>query len=485
MPLKESASSDPSVEPARRRWLGLWVMMLAMVMDLIDVAIVSLALPSIQADLNASPAALEWIVAGYPLTFGVMLVTGGRMGDALGRRRMFLWGVAGFIVASALCGLAPNAEVLIVSRLAQGVFAGLMTPQILSMIQVAFTPDERPKAYAIFGAASGIAQVSGPLVGGLLIEADLFGYGWRAIFLINLPIGILTLIASVILLRESKSEEAQRFDFPGVGLLTLALLLVLYPLIQGRELGWPLWAFVMLATAVPAFALFAWYQGRRDRRMATPLVPPRLFKQRAFTGGLLTGITFFIGVTGFLVVLAITLQTGLGFSALHAGLSLLPYALGIAAAAGASFGLVPKLGRLLIVIGALIKAVGMAVLMVMVTGAGEGLTSWHLVPGLLIAGIGMGLVSPTIADIVLVGVRSEDAGAASGILITAGQLGAAIGVALIGVVYFGTLSAGSYLGAFGNALLFQIAVFVLSALLALLVPKPAPGARVEPGAHAF
>ncbi|MFI6504899.1 MFS transporter [Nonomuraea typhae] len=469
-----------SEEPAKHRWLGLWLMMTAMVMDLIDVAIVSLALPSIQEDLGASAAALEWIVAGYPLAFGVTLVTGGRMGDVLGRRRMFLWGVAGFVVASVLCGLAPDAGVLIVARLAQGVFAGLMTPQILSMIQVAFTAAEQPKAYAIFGAASGLAQVSGPLAGGLIIQADLFGYGWRTIFLINLPIGVFTLIASAIVLRESRSGEERRFDFPGVGLLTLALLLVLYPLIQGRDQGWPAWAFVLLAASVPAFALFGRHQERRDRRLATPLVPPRMFRQRAFTGGLLTGITFYVGVTGFLVVLAITLQTGLGFSALDAGLSLLPYALGIAAAAGASFGLVPRLGRLLIVIGGLIKAIGMAVLMVMIPAAGEDLTSWRLLPGLLIAGVGMGLVSPTIADIVLAGVRRQDAGAASGILITAGQLGAAIGVALIGVVYFGTLTSGSHIDAFRNALLFQIATFVLSALLAFLVPRAGQNTPVTP-----
>src|SRR5690606_23972476 len=308
------------------------------------------------------PAALAWIVASYPLCFGVLLVTGGRLGDAFGRKRMFIAGVAGFTAASVLCGAAPTVAALIAGRVLQGVFAALMTPQILSVIQVEFLPDQRPKAYAAFGAVQGIATVGGPVVGGLLIDADLFGLSWRPIFLINLPVGLAAVAAAAVLLRESRAEQAQRFDAGGVLLLGLPLLLLLYPLIQGGEHGWSGLHALMLAAVVPLFLLFTRHQARRDRAGGMPLVPPRLFRQRGFTGGVLIGTAFFAGVTGFLMVFAVTLQTGLGFSPREAGLILFPYSVGIAAASGASFSLVPRLGRRLIALGALVFEIGVMLL---------------------------------------------------------------------------------------------------------------------------
>jgi len=472
------------VGPDPRRWLALASILLAAAMDLIDVTIVNVAVPSIRRDLGASSSEIEWTVAGYALAFGLLLVTGGRLGDAFGRRRLFLVGVAGFTAASALCGLAPSAEVLIVARIVQGGLAALMVPQILSVIQVSFPPEERPKAYALYGASVAIATVSGPLLGGLLVGADLFGLGWRPIFLINLPVGVATLVVAAALLPESRAEHAQRFDLAGVGLLSVALMLLLYPLVAGPQAGWPAWTFVSMAASVPVFALFAWYQRSEERRGGSPLVPPRLFRERGFTGGVLVQLVVFSGVTSFFFVLAITLQAGLGFSALHAGLTFLPFSVGIAVASGAAVQFAPRFGRRLPATGALVMAFGMGAVLFATGRGGADLSSWTLVPGLVMGGLGIGLVAPTIVTIALANVRPNDAGSASGVVNTAGQLGGAIGVAVIGVIFFGALPegprlaadpGGGFMSAFRAALWFEVGIYVLSALLmVLLLPKPTP-----------
>jgi EmrB/QacA subfamily drug resistance transporter len=477
-----SAASDqpPAYDP--RRWLALSVVLLAAVMDLIDVTIVNVAIPSIREDLGAAAADIEWIVAGYTLAFAVGLITGGRLGDVYGRKRLFLLGVAGFTVASIVCGLAQSADALIAARVVQGGFAALMVPQVLSMIQVLFPPEERPKAYGMFGAFAGMATVGGPLIGGLLVQANLFELGWRPIFLINLPVGLATLAAAWVLLRESRAEERPRLDLVGVGLVTVALLLVLYPLIEGRELGWPTWAIVSLATSAPVAGLFVLHQRRRERLGRTPLVPLGLFRTRAFGGGVLAGLAFFSGVSSAFLVLTIALQAGLGFSPLHTALTFLPWSLGIAAAAGASVQLAPRLGRRLTAAGALAMALGMGAMMFAAASAGAELTSWALAPGLLLGGLGMGMVAPTLVDVVLAGVPGRDAGAASGVLNTAFQLGGAIGVAVIGVVFFGLLPeggelaadpAGGFVAALRDSLVFEIAIYAASALLMLLLPRHA------------
>jgi EmrB/QacA subfamily drug resistance transporter len=466
--------------PSDRRWLALSVLLLAAAIDLIDVTIVNIAVPSIQEDLGASAAAIEWTIAGYTLSFAVLLITGGRLGDAFGRRRAFLAGVAGFTAASAASGLAQSPEVLIASRIVQGAFAALMVPQVLSMIQVLFPPEERPKAYGMYGAFAGIATISGPLVGGLLLQADVLGLDWRPIFLINLPVGIVTLAAAARLLPESRAERAERFDFAGVALVTGALALLLYPLVQGHELGWPVWTFVSMAVSVPALALFVAHQRRREQRGGSPLVPLGLFRQRAFTGGVLAGLAFFSGVASFFLVLTLTLQQGLGFSPLHTALTYLPWSVGIAAASGAAVQLAPRLGRRLTVSGSLLMAAGIGEVLVAVNRGGAGLGSLALAPGLLVAGLGMGMVAPTLIDVTLTGVRVRDAGSASGVVNTALQLGGAIGVAVIGVIFFGLLPEGNQLAAdpaggftstLRDSLWLELGIYVLSGALMLLLPK--------------
>src|ERR1700729_274822 len=247
----QAASGD---RPDPPRGLPLIILLLAAFMNLLDVSIVNIAIPSIQRNLHASYADVQWALAGYTLAYALVLITGGRLGDTYGRKRLFLIGVAGFTIISALCGAATGPGMLIGCRVAQGAMGAIMVPQVLSVIQVIFPPHERIKALAGFGVTAGLGTVSGPLLGGLLIQHNLVGLGWRPIFLINVPVGLLAVVASAVLIPESRAPRRPRLDPGGVALISAALLLLLYPLVQGRELGWPVWTFVSMAVSAPGFA---------------------------------------------------------------------------------------------------------------------------------------------------------------------------------------------------------------------------------------
>ena len=433
--------------PDPRRWLSLAVLLLAAFMNLVDVTIVNVALPSIQTGLNASYAQAQWIVAGYILTFALGLIPGGRLGDIVGRKRMFLGGVAGFTLASTLCGLAPNPTILVTARVLQGLMAAAMVPQVLAIIQVSFPPKEWGTAFGFFGAAAGLATVTGPIVGGLLISANLFDLAWRPIFLVNVPVGLLALLAATALISESRSPEATSLDLPGVGLVTVGLLLLVYPLVQGRDLGWPRWAFLSMSAAVLVLGLFALWEKRKARIDEPPLVSPSLFKQRAFVAGLLITLIFFSGITGFFLVIAVYLQDGLGFTALRSGLTIVPFSVGVFAASTASAALAPRFGRGVLSAGTLLLAAGMAGIMWTLQRYGVDVTSWEFLPALLVAGVGMGLVVAPLFDFILTGVDGRDAGIASGVLNAVQQVGNAVGVAIIGVVFFGTIGGQGVSGA--------------------------------------
>jgi EmrB/QacA subfamily drug resistance transporter len=422
-----------------RRWLTLIILLLAAFMNLLDVSIVNIAIPSIQRDLHASYADLQWALAGYTLAYALVLITGGRLGDTFGRKRLFLIGVAGFTIMSALCGAATGPGMLIGCRVAQGAMGAIMVPQVLAVIQVIFPPRERIKALAGFGVTAGLGTVSGPLLGGLLIQHNLFGLGWRTIFLVNVPVGVIAFAASAVLVRESRAPRRPRLDPGGVLLITAALLLLLYPLVQGRQLGWPAWTFAAMAASVPAAGLFVWYERVKDRRDGSPLVQLSLFGQRAFSIGIAIAITFFLGVTSFALILTLFLQIGLGFTPLHAGLTFLPFSGGVLVASAAAARLAPRFGRGVTMTGALVMAAGMAGLIATVARYGAAVTTAELVPGLIVAGLGMGTVLAPLADILLAGVDRQHAGSASGLFNTSIQLGASIGVALIGVIFFGLL----------------------------------------------
>ena len=426
---------------AGQRTAALWVVLLAFFMDLLDTTIVNVAIPSIQTSLGASYSSIQWIVAGYALTFALFLITGGRLGDIFGYKKLFLSGMAGFVVASALCGFAVSTEMLIASRLLQGFMAAMMVPQILSTIQVMYTTtEERQGVTAFYGALAGVATVGGPIVGALLITGDFAGFGWRSIFLVNLPVGLAALALATYLVPNAKSPNPIRLDLVGVALIVIAMLMLMYPLIEGREIGWPAWTFWSMAGSLLVFALFGWMQVARDARGRPTLIVPRLFKARSFVSGIVLSGSFFAIVTSFFLILTIFLQIGLGYSVLVAGLTGIPFSIGVSVAAGISGPvLVPRFGRGIITAGPVVMAFGFVAFIATIQYFGGAVTPWELAPALLLSGVGMGCIVASVYPFILAEVPIKDAGAASGVTSAVGQIGGAIGIAAIGVIYFGLI----------------------------------------------
>jgi EmrB/QacA subfamily drug resistance transporter len=425
------AEADP------RRWIVLFVVLTASFMVLLDISIVNVAIPSIQRNLGASFGQIQLVLAGYQLAYAVVLITGGRLGDIHGRKKLFMTGMAGFVLASASCGLARNPDMLVISRVAQGLMAAMMYPQVLSTLQVVFPPRERAAAFGIFGAVIGIATITGPLLGGVLIGTATDTDRWRWIFLVNLPIGIAALVAAAFLLRETRSPRARRLDIGGMLIVSVALGLLVYPLVQGREQGWPPWAFVMMALSLPAFVLFVLYERVKTRRDGSPLVELSMFRDRAFTVGNLLSSVFFSAIPAFFLILSLTLQIGLGFSPLRAGLSTVPWAIGTSAASAMSVRLAPRLGKRILWVGSLVMIVGMLGLLLTINLRGNDLSGPELAPSLLVAGLGMGCIIAPLINLILAGISQGDAGSASGVLTTMQQVGGAMGVAVVGVIFFG------------------------------------------------
>jgi len=423
------------------RTAALVVVSLAFIMDLLDSTIVNIAIPSIRSNLSATYSAIQWVVAGYGLAFALMLVTGGRMGDVYGYKKVFMIGVGGFTIASFLSGIAPNPDLLIVARLLQGSMAALMVPQVMSLMQIMYKPEERGSINGLFGALGGLAASLGPVVGGLLIKADLFNLDWRPIFLINIPIGIFALLAAVRYLPSGKSSHPLKLDITGTFLIMIAMLLLVYPLIQGRELGWPAWSYATMAASLPVFGIFALWQRHKARTDGSPLVLPALFGKLSFNIGLAVNLVFEAAMLGFFLTFGLFLQIGLGFSPIRAALTGLPTAIGIGLTM-ATLGqtVIPRLGRRALLLGCAVMAVGLTITTWMFHHYGLALHSWQLIPGLLIVGIGMGHIFASLYAAVLNGVDPSHAGAASGTLNAVQQVGGAIGIAVIGVIFFGQLS---------------------------------------------
>lgn len=438
LPRKTDTLSEAVPDP--KRWLALVVLLVAAFMDMLDVTIVNMALPNIQATLDASYAAIQWTMAGYALSFGLLLITGGRLGDVYGRKRMFMIGVSGFTFASLLCGIAAEPWQLAAARILQGAMAAVMVPQVLAIIHVTFPRGERGKAFGMFGAITGLAAILGMVLGGVLTSWNLFGLQWRTIFLINIPIGIFGLIAGARSIRESKAPAGARLDLLGVVLATAGLLLLLFPLVQGRELGWPAWGFVLMAAAVPVLAAFVAHERRIAERGGSPLLPIGLFGVRSFSSGISIHLLFNFGMGIFFMSWTLYMQLGLGWSPWQAGLSGIPFCLGAAPGAGISVAvLLPKFGRKVIQWGALVMVAGLGSYIWVVLAAGPDTNFWYQALPLLVFGVGFGMNAGPLPDIVLTEVPDKDAGAASGLYNTNQQLGAAVGIALASVVYFGML----------------------------------------------
>jgi EmrB/QacA subfamily drug resistance transporter len=417
----------------RLRWLVLAVVMTANVMDAMDSTIATIAGPSVRRDLGCGASSLQWISAGYTLAFAVLLIAGARLGDILGRRRVFLVGLAGFTIFSATCAAAPSMSVLIASRALQGGLGALMIPQGFGFLKQVF-PDQAEfnKAMGYLGPATGLPILAAPILAGALIDANLWHVGWRLVFLINVPIGVLALALGIPALPDSPKRSGLTLDAGGVSLVGLALVAIIYPLIQGRAEGWPLWSFALLAVGM--LLLFAFVRHERGHQ-DNALIEPTLLSNRTYLSGIAVILFFFGAFAGLLLCVSLYGQLGEGWSPIHAGLTLTPMVIGIILGMTASFALVDRLGRHLLHIGILLIAAGTAGVALTLTDA-HSASTWDLVPGLLIAGAGAGTSFAQLFGFVLNSVTMDEVGSASGVLEATQQLSTSLGVAVLGTIFF-------------------------------------------------
>ncbi|MBL1104297.1 MFS transporter [Streptomyces sp. 5-8] len=447
------AGREDGHEPDPNRWRALWVTLVAGFMSLLDVTIVAVALPTIQGDLHASPAQVQWVVSGYALTFALALVTAGRLGDALDRRRIFLLALSGFVLFSAACGAAPDITLLVVARLAQGLAAGFMAPQNSALIQQMFRGAERGRAFGFFGATVGISSATGPIAGGAILALASGDQGWRWIFYVNVPIGILAVLLGRRLLPRVPRSGRGQVDVPGVLLLGLGVLTLMYPLVQAESggLGGLWWLFPVGAAVL---AVFTWWQRRLVARGAPPLLDPRLFSTvRGYAVGAGIGTLYFIGFSGVWLVFALFYQRGLDFSPLRSGLAVTPFALGSAGAAVLSGRLVERYGRLLTVCGLAGVILGLGGTALLLRFAPLHIAAWVAAPVLFLGGIGSGFVVAPNITMTLRDVPVRMAGAAGGALQTGQRLGAALGTAALpGLFYLVLGRSHDYRGALVTAL---------------------------------
>jgi EmrB/QacA subfamily drug resistance transporter len=455
------------------RWLGLTVTLTGAFMAIMDAFIVTIALPHIRADLHASFGEAQLVIAAYGLTYAVGLITGGRLGDLYGRKRMFMVGLGAFTLASLACGLAPTPAALIAARIAQGLGAAAMFPQVLSWMRVTFTqPAERARAFAALGLTQGLGSIAGQIVGGLIVSADL--WGWRPIFLINVPVGAIALVLAARVLDESRAR-AHKVDLAGAALSAVALGFMLFPLIQGREQGWPAWMLGMLVLSVPALLLFIDHQRLKSQINDSPLIDTRLFGHRAFVCGIAALFLLCTILFSFFVILAFVLQAGLGLSALSAALIFLPLAVTYAIASHVA-GRFPVHARMMLIAGGIGLTLGYAA----IAGAYHWLALYPaaFIPGLIWLGIAQGLLFTPLLNTILSNIPAEHAGIASGVASTMQQAGGAFGVAVVGLIFFtavqglqgsGIPPAAVYTTAFALALIYNVAAAgVMTGLLVAL-----------------
>ena len=478
-----AVSGQPRASAAYpRRWLAAIVMITGALMDMIDVTIVNVALPTIRRDLHASTTQLEWVVSGYMLAFAAALIIAGNLGDLFGRKRVFLAGVAVFGLASLAAGLSGSGAELIAARVVQGTAAAAMAPQVLATFRAIFAGPERGKAFSIYGAMLGFASAVGLLLGGVLTEANLFGWSWRAVFFVNVPVAAGALIAGLRFVPETRDAGARRPDVPGAVLLAASLVAIVYPLLEGRQLGWPAWVWLLLAAGLAGLGVLGMAEARRGGRRdgggrapkgTAPLLRAGLFRVPAFGAGLGVQLAFSAGMQGFFLAFALWLQAGEHFSPLKAGLTAAAFSVGSFIGAPAAVPLAQRHGRRVLAIGGLLMAAGIAGISLAAPHVGLGGSPWPVVPGLVAAGAGLALLIIPLVNVVLAAVPVEAAGGASGLFSTAQQLGGAVGVALLGTVFFGYLNGHSFQAAIVHTAPYAIGAFALCAILSMLLPRTA------------
>ncbi|MEV3853661.1 MFS transporter [Streptomyces sp. NPDC050095] len=434
-------------------------------MAILDVAIVNVAVPAIRTDLHTGYGGVELVISAYTITYACLLVTGGRLGDLLGRKRMFIAGLLVFAAASALCGAAANVEVLVAARALQGIGGALLYPQVLAIIQTTYDGERRGRALGTFGAVIGIASIAGQLVGGSLLALDPFGLGWRSVFLVNVPLGVLAALAALRVLPADQPAEDTTIDRGGVGLGVAFLLLLSVPLLEGRDLGWPLWLDVALVAALPVGWAFVTYERKVAAAGGQPLVRMELFRNRGFALGVPAAALFMAAYAGYLLTLAVHLQTGLGYSPLRSALTFTPGAVGFFLTSLAAPRIVPLLGKHVLTFGMVTAALGLLGAAATVAAAGADLQPWQLAPMLLVTGLGQGCAMSPLVGTIIAGVPPRDAGSGAGVVTTTLQTGNVLGVALGGLLFFTVLGDGRT-GA-DSAHAFAVVLPVCAALLLL------------------
>lgn len=462
-------SAPPRSARTAPEWATLLVVLAGTFMITLDFFIVNVAIPTMQRELHSTSGEIQWVVAGYGLAIASGVITAGGLGDLYGQRRIYAIGLALFTLASLACGISATSTELVVARVGQGVAAALLMPTVLAIISTAFRGAALVRAFTAYGLTLGLAAVFGQLIGGGLIAADLFGSSWRACFLINLPIGIAALAFTRRVVPQSQPARSSRLDLIGMTIVTAALVALVLPLIQGQSLGWPTWTYACLGASVVLFALFIAYQRMLLRRGAEPLVNLTLFTSRGFSLSIVTQFMFWVGQASFFLVLAIFLQDGHGLSPLKAGVVFVAIGAGYLLTSMNSGRLAARMGRQTIGLGALIMVVGLVALQIAVRSSDS--VGW-LTPGLFIDGVGMGMALAPLSSTVLSYVPPQHVGAGSGVSVTTMQVAGAVGVAIIGIVFYQALH-GGYPHAFAACLTLLTVVELAVAVIVQLLPKTA------------
>ncbi|MCD0419941.1 MFS transporter [Rubrivivax sp. JA1024] len=470
-----SASTATTTHPSA---LALGILLLGGFITVFDLFVVNVAIPSMQADLGASFADIGFVIAGYEVAFGVLLIAGGRLGDRHGRRRLFVLGMAGFAVTSFLCGIAPDATSLIVARLLQGATGALLFPQVYALLRVLYDEAGRRRAFGRLGMTLGLAAIAGQVVGGLIVESDLFGLGWRMVFLINLPIG-LAAAWSARVIPESRAADALRVDWVGIGLAAAGLLLLLLPLLEGPRLGWPAWTWISIVASVVLLALFLGWERRIAGRGGDPAVDLALFRNVAFSIGAVVVLLIYSTATSLFLCFALLTQSGIGLSPFEAGALFAPASIGFVAASLLAPWLVARFGNATIAVGALIYAAGICWLIAIAAGLDDRAETLALLPPLVIFGFGQGLSMTPLLNLVIGSIAERHAGMAAGFISTMQQVGGAFGVSVVGIFFVrildreagaGLSEAHRYADAFSGAMIYNVAaILVAAALIAVLV----------------
>lgn len=445
------------------------IVMIADMLDLIDSQITNIAAPSIVHSLGGGEALIKWLGASYQMALGTFLVIGGRLGDRYGKRRLYLIGITGFVAASALCGLSVDPAMIIIGRIIQGAFGAMLIPQGISILMANFSRDQMPRAFSAFAPIMGIAAVSGPIVGGFIISANIAGQHWRPVFLINVVFGGVGLIAALRLLPHDKPASHERIDAIGSGLLGLMMLTLIFGLIQGSTIGWTAIPIAGLAAGAIFFVAFA----VRQRQATDPLIKPSLFTNRGFSAGLVIALAFFVAMAGLSYVLSLFFQLILHFTPDHAAIAMSPIALGFIGGSFGCYPLIQRLGRTIVASGLAVTLCGALGLWATVLARGTGVSAWLTAPSIFVFGLGMGACISSLFNVALGDVAHDEAGSASGALSAAQQLATAIGSAVVTTVFFKVDASHGGATAMTATVFVVVMIFAVCLGLVWLLPRSA------------